>query len=301
MKYNKPTVSFADQIVKLKGRGLKFQDEASAKHTLSRISFYRLRAYTYPFQDNKNSNHPFTSEIDFETIIKLYKFDRKLRLVVFDAIEKIEIALRTQIIYHFAIRHGSHWQLDPSLFRDTARFSTHLATLQKEVDRSDETFIKHYKKKYTKPTQPPSWMSLEVASMGTLSKIYQNLKKGAEKQTVSDNFGLPDFTFLENWMFCFSSLRNICAHHGRLWNRRLSAIPKLPYNTNNQFLSKAEIGSLYANKIYATLCCINYMITEIDSEHKFKIKLKKLMKDCPLNQEKDMGFPKDWNNHAFWN
>lgn len=301
MRYSKPAVPFLDQISKLKARGLEFQEEAFAEHTLSRISFYRLRAYTYPFQDNSDPNHPFTSKIDFETIIQLYKFDRKLRLLVFDAIEKIEIALRTQIIYHLAISHGSHWQLNPSLFRDTARFATHLATLQKEVNRSDETFIKHYNGKYTSPTQPPSWMSLEVASMGTLSKFYQNLKQGAEKQTVSDNFGLPDFKFLENWMFCFSSLRNICAHHGRLWNRRLSAIPKLPYNTTNQFFTKREIKGIYANKLYATICCLNYMVGEIDSHHNFKKKLKKLMSKCPMNQEKEMGFPKDWEKHPFWN
>ena len=301
MKYSKPAVPFLEQIQKLKDRGLDFQDETLAEHTLSHVSFYRLRAYTYPFQDNNDTNHPFTSKIDFETIIKLYKFDRKLRLLVFDAIEKIEIALRTQIIYHLAITHGSHWQLNPALYRDTARFATHLATLEKEVNRSDETFIKHYKTTYTSPTQPPSWMSLEVASMGTLSKFYQNLKQSPQKRAVSDSFGLPKFFILENWMFCFSSLRNICAHHGRLWNRRLSAIPKLPYHTTNTFLSKPEINSIHHNKLYATLCCLNYMVTEIDPKHKFKKKLKSLMTKCPLGQQKEMGFPQDWEKHAFWN
>ncbi len=99
MLYSKPAVSIPDQITKLKARGLAFGDEAFAIHCLSNISYYRLRAYTYPFQDNTQPNHPFTVPVSFEQIIELYVFDRKLRSMVFDAMEKIEIAIRTQIIY----------------------------------------------------------------------------------------------------------------------------------------------------------------------------------------------------------
>lgn len=301
MRYNKPPVSFLDQVHVLKERGLDFQDEEQAAHTLSYISFYRLRAYTYPFQDNGNPDHPFTVKVDFETIIKLYNFDRKLRFLVFDAIEKIEIALRTQIIYHLAMQYGSHWQMDPTLFRNEERYHNHLFKLQEEIDRSDETFIKHYNKKYTAPSQPPSWMSMEVASLGTLSKFYQNLKGCPEKEAVATNFGLKDFRTLENWSLCFSNLRNICAHHGRLWNRRLTAQPKLPYNTINPFMSKQEVKSVYPNKIYATLCCMHYLLKNIDNEYRFKDKLKTLVRKCPLEQEKDMGFPADWLDQPVWN
>jgi len=162
MKYNKSPITVSEQVERLKGRGLKFNNETKAQNYLSNISYYRLRAYTYPFQDNSKNNQPFKVEVTFEQIIDLYVFDRKLRLLIFDAIEKIEIALRTQIIYNFALRHGSHWQLKPELYRDSMRFANHLDSLQKEIDRSNETFIDHYKNKYTNPTEPPSWMSLEV-------------------------------------------------------------------------------------------------------------------------------------------
>lgn len=173
MKYNKLPITVADQVEKLKARGLRFDNEVKAKNYLSNISYYRLRAYTYPFQDNLHDNQAFNVDITFEQIIELYVFDRKLRLLIFDAIEKIEISLRTQIIYHFALTHGSHWQLMPELYRDPMRFANHLDSLQKEIDRSNETFIDHYKSKYTSPTEPPSWMSLEVSSMGLLSKIFR--------------------------------------------------------------------------------------------------------------------------------
>lgn len=300
MKYNKQALSISNQVVQLKKRGLKFNDDAFAKKVLSRISYYRLRAYTFPFQDNTNPEHPFITEIDFETIISLYSFDAKLRVLVFEAIEKIEIALRTQIIYQFSMTHGSHWQTDPTLYRDVARFASHLDTLNKEIDRSDETFISHYNDTYTSPSQPPSWMSLEVASMGTLSKIYQNLRKSDEKERVAKYFGLPNVNVMENWMFCFSTLRNICAHHGRLWNRRVTSQPTLPYNTTNTFFKKEEINTVYPNKLYATLCCMRYMLREIDAEYEFHTNVKSLMDDCVFNQEKEMGFIENWKSHPIW-
>lgn len=300
MKYTKPAIPFERQIAELKDKGLVINNDAYADSVLKRISYYRLRAYTYPFQDNSNSKHNFITKVSFEEIISLYNFDREIRILIFDAIERIEIALRTQIIYQFALTFGSHWQTDPTIYNDTALFSKHLSELQKEIDRSHETFLKHYKQKYSSPSQPPAWMSLEVASMGTLSKIYKNLKLGSEKIAVATSFGLPEVDILENWMFCFSSLRNICAHHGRLWNRRMSANIKLSYNTEKPFFNKREIKSIYNNKLYAVICATQYMLNQIEPENNFKIKLKELMGRIPLGQEKEMGFLPNWSNHPFW-
>jgi abortive infection bacteriophage resistance protein len=296
MKYNKLAISVAEQMEKLKIRGLEFDNEAQAQNYLSNISYYRLRAYTYPFQDNSHDNQPFVVQVTFEQIIDLYVFDRKLRLLIFDAIEKIEIALRTQIIHHFALVHGSHWQLKPELYRDPMRFANHLDSLQKEIDRSNETFIDHYKNKYTSPTQPPCWMSLEVSSMGLLSKIFQNLKKGPEKLAVTSHFGLKDVSVLENWILCFSTLRNICAHHGRVWNRRIIPI-KLPTHPTHIFLNDK---SIYTNKLYATLSCIEYVLKLISPGSAFSHRLKDLMKTCPLAQTKEMGFTKNWLDEKLW-
>lgn len=145
MKFRKIPVSITDQITLLKSRGLVFHDEALAQVFLSTISYYRLRAYTYPFQDNANPDHPFIKPVSFEEIIDLYKFDDKLRLLVFNALGQIEIAMRTQIIYHFALGYGSHWHLRPELYRNPMWFANHLDSLQKEIDRSNEAFIEHYK------------------------------------------------------------------------------------------------------------------------------------------------------------
>lgn len=297
MKYNKPFVSIPDQVARLKARGLIINNEAAAQSYLKNISFYRLRAYTYPFQDNSNPAHLFIPQVSFEQIIELYVFDRKLRLLLFDVIEKIEVAFRTQVIYNWAMHHGSHWHTNPSLFRNPVIFARQLTSLQTEISRSVETFIEHYNNKYTSPTEPPCWMSLEVSSMGLLSQMFQNLKKGKEKTAVTKYFGLNDISILENWMHSFSNIRNICAHHGRLWNRRLTTHVKLPSHPVNLFLSNKNI---LVYKVYAALCCMQYILNIINPESTFKNKLKELIKKCPLAQEKEMGFPKNWSTEALW-
>ncbi len=200
MIYSKPPITFTEQTEKLNSRGLHILNTDEAQLYLSNISYYRLRAYTFPFQDNKDPNHPFIIPVTFEDIIKLYLFDRKLSQIIFSALEKVEIALRTQIIYQWAITKGSHWQLNSDLFRDPIRFNEQISNLNIEINRSQETFIKHYKNKYKTPIEPPSWMSIEVSSFGLLSQLFSNLKKGEEKHAVTNHFGLNDVSILENWM-----------------------------------------------------------------------------------------------------
>lgn len=297
MPYNKPPISFSDQIAQLKARGLIFGNETEAELCLSNISYYRLRAYTYPFQDNTHPNHPFIIPVTFEEIIDLYKFDRKLSQLIFSGLEKVEIALRTQIIYQWAMVYGSHWQLDPALYRDPMKFANQINSLQTEINRSHETFIEHYKNTYTTPSEPPSWMSLEVSSFGLLSQLFSNLKKGREKIAVANHFRLSDIGILENWMLCFSNIRNICAHHGRLWNRRLTAHIKFPTNPHFDFITNKQV---YPYKLYASICCIQYILNTIIPANGFKADLIALINTCPLAQEKEMGFPVNWQLEAFW-
>lgn len=232
-----------------------------------------------------------------EDIMALYTFDRKLRLLIFDAVEKIEIALRTQIIYHWATAHGSHWHLNQSLYKDGGKFVRHLASLQKEIDRSNETFIDHYKNKYTQPEEPPCWMSLEVTSIGLLSLMFQNLKSSTEKKAVTHHFGLRANEILENWMHNFCHIRNICAHHGRLWNRRIPIPLTLPRKTAAEFIVNKGI---YPYKLFASLCAMVYVISIINPESTFKQQFLELISTCPQGQLKEMGFPKDWQNENFW-
>jgi len=150
-----------------------FRDEKQASHFLGNISYYRLKGYWWDMQQDKIA-HIFTPNTYFESVIERYNFDRHLRLILFDAIERIEIALRTKMIYYLSISFGATWYLDTNLFAETAKHDEHIDHLQREFRYSQEIFIKDHKRKHPN-AKPEAWKIMEIASMGTLSKFYKNL------------------------------------------------------------------------------------------------------------------------------
>ncbi len=289
-------------MARLKGRGLIFDNETEASAYLFNISYYRLRAYTFPFQNNEeDGDHEFTrSDIHFQDIIDLYCFDRRIRSLIFNAIEKIEVAVRTKIVQVYAETTGdSHWYLDETLYR--FGYEDLMQHIDADVDRSNEDFIKHYKSKYANPSLPPSWMAIEVVSFATLSRLYQALKLDQRKKYIAKAFGLPKVEILENWLHAISNLRNCCAHHSRVWNRRFMVNIKLPYNTQYSFMDRLTINELRVNKLFSVLSCVAYILNAISPGNEFKTNIKRLLKsDCRLLSLKDMGFPKNWQSLPVW-
>jgi len=307
MKYTKQPLTVEQQISKLKNRKLIINNPSMAGNYLSNISYYRLRAYTYPFQDNEmlENDHKFLrNDISFEDIIDLYCFDRRLRALIFNALEKIEIALRTKIVYEYSVEtSNSHWFLDRNLYFNTDKFDYIVEKMRDDVNRSEEDFIKHYQCKYSDPELPPAWMTLETLSLGNLSKLIANLDcKSATFRRISNAFGLPNSFILENWVYALSILRNHCAHHSRIWNRRFHVNIKLPYNTIYPFINRETLKTVRDNKLFACLSCIQYLLNIISPNSDFKNNLVQMIANgSRLIQLKDMGFPKQWQSFEVWN
>ena len=307
-------MSIKTQVAKLKKRGLIIDDENLAGEYLMNISYYRLRAYTYPFQNNTNldEDHKFIQkDIHFKDIVDLYCFDRRLRSLIFNAVEKIEVAVRTKIIQIYSESTGdSHWFEDETLFKDDSKwidgekifaYDTLLDDILREVNRNNEDFIKHYKNKYSTPETPPAWMTLEVISFGTLSRLYELLKKDNNKKEIAKQFGLNKIDILENWLHALSNLRNCCAHHSRVWNRRFVINLMLPNNTNRLFLDRESSATIRKNKLFAHLCCVKYILDIISPNNNFYKNLKDLIaNDGKLLSLKEMGFPENWRYIGVW-
>ncbi len=302
IEYSKKPLSIAQQIARLKGRGLIFDDEKRAADYLFNISYYRLRAYTYAFQDNGTTGeHNFIrNDIHFQDILDLYCFDRRLRSLIFNAIEKIEVAMRTKITQIYAeSTDDSHWYDKVDLYR--FNHSELMAHIEIDVKRSNEDFIKHYKEKYNNPTLPPSWMALEVVSFATLSRIFQALKADERKMCITEHFGLKKIAILENWLHAISNLRNCCAHHSRIWNRRYMVGVVLPYDTFAPFMDRKTARKVRNNKLFAVLSCIAYINDIISPGSDFKKHVKQLLQSpCRLLDLKDMGFPQNWQTQPLW-
>lgn len=299
MRFLKKPISIFTQIETLENRGMLFKNKELACKYLSSISYYRLKAYTYPFQDNNNSLHPFKQKIVFEDIVTLYWWDSKLRSLLLTSIEKIEIALRTKIIYHYCLEWGNNWYENKELYSSQKTFTKDLERIKDEINRSNEDFIRHYKRKYTDPINPPAWMVIETISLGVLSRLFANLKESETKKKITKEFGLSNTEILISWFKSINLLRNICAHHGRVWNRRFVNTPMFPKKTVFDFPKEIP----HRNKLYAQLSIISYLLSRIDSNPNFLNHLDSLLKDlmrlnlCDLGH---LGFPQKWHEEKFW-
>lgn len=183
----------------------------------------------------------------------------------------------------------------------TTAFDLLMDEIDYEINRSNEDFIKHYQQKYDTPQQPPAWMTLEVLSLGTLSKMYNLLKKSSLKKKVARDLGLGDDKVLSNWLHAIAVWRNCCAHHSRIWNRRSIINIIMPTNIYHPFIKRELMPKLHPNKIFTVLCCIKYFSNIISPDSNLKQNILSIIGDGGnLLNLQDMGFPKDWKYLDVW-
>ncbi len=296
-QYNKLALDTPEILSLLKQRGLVITDEKAALQTLSVISYFRMACYFRPMETNKET-HEFRQGTTLEQILALYKFDTVLRDMVFGATQQIEIALRSRVNHHFSRNHTPFWFTQVDMASDGHLFAEHLNNVDRELRRSKEEFIKEHFERYDKPSFPPAWKTIETVSFGTLSKLYQNFYDKANKKAVAEDFGLPQHEFLISWMESLTSLRNFCAHHSRIWNRRFALKPQMPkILTGHRWLTDF---SFPPDKIYPQLCCISYLLNVIDEQNTFVKDIKLLLQKFPSVDAVAMGFPQGWEKESLW-
>lgn len=296
MDYTKPPLDYPLILQLLKDRGLIIRDDNEAYAQLKIISYFRLANYLRPMEMDKTT-HKFKPNSHFDNAVNLYYFDKKLRALLFTAIQSIEIALRSKIIHHFSMVYGSFWITDSSLFADKKIFTDCLIRVQQEVFRSKEDFIQEHFNKYSNPIIPPAWKTLEVVSFGTLSKIFCNLKDNKLKKKIAKEFNLPQHEYLESWCKCAVALRNCLAHHSRTWNRRYPLKPQLPGKLKCNWIDASQTVK---TKLYAQLCCLAYLQDATHPGNNFKQQLKSLLQTHPNVDVAALGFPACWENEPLW-
>lgn len=210
-------------------------------------------------------------------------------------LEKIEVSVRTQLSLIISDTAGIYWFESPANFRDAQRHSSLLKSLGDELRRSDDEAIVAFRKKYANPF-PPSWMTFEISSFGTLSMMYRWLNAGLARRQVAKFYGLSD-TVMESWLHSIVYVRNICAHHSRLWNRRLSINAMIPRRTNLPFIK--VLGD--TKKLYYILSIILYFLQTVNPGNTFANRLKALLNKYPCVYTSSMGFPSNWQSNPLWN
>ena len=187
--------------------------------------------------------------------------------------------------------HGTHAHLDHRLFSGGLNHAEQLLRLARSVDRSEETFILHYKNKYTEPFSPPLWAVTELMTLGELSKWFKATKDNSIKSAVGRDLGLPSRESAEGVFQVLSYVRNICAHHGRLWNRRL--VKRVPWIRRFQDDILREEG-VPVNLIYNVLVVVVHILHKQNTGTTFPARLRALVGSVDDDTRVAMGFPSDW-------
>ncbi len=300
---NKVPYSIADQISLLKERGMIFNDKKSAHLFLENISYYRLKGYWWDMQSDYTL-HAFKPDTIFEDIMDIYNFDRQLRLILFDAIERIEIALRSKMIYQLSMSYGGLWYLNSNLFEvsntNVAIYQNTIQELNKEFSRSQEIFIKDQKQRH--PNQDAdAWKILEVASMGTLSKLYKNLKHQLpEKANIANEMGLNLHSELSSWLEAITYVRNVIAHHSRLWNRNLVKTPISNLNNPHSVWLDKPLSPVQLKKPFLVISTMIYLCNQVAPNHQIKNNLFDLFSNYPNIPIYKLGFLNNWQNQELW-
>ena len=264
ISFKKPPLSLDEQVKLLVGRGLVVDDYDSAKHYLSFIGYYRLSGYTRYFTDPTDEKHEaFLKDISFQRVLNLYIFDRKLRALLMDSFERIEIALKAVVSHEGSILKGAFWLNEPSNF-DHGQHEAVLSDVDEAIGspgdgKTQHLFIAHFREKYS-DVRPPSWMVFETMSFGAVSRTFQGCK-GEIQTAIAKPFDV-NRSVLESWMHVLAFGRNVCAHNCRIWNRTFtikqrhslvaSADPRLAFIT----ISPASTSKPTLRRVLGARICV---------------------------------------------
>lgn len=279
MAYNRPWRSYSEQLDLLKSRGMAVEDEQLALHQLEHIGYYRLSAYWYPFRllervqmaDALKASYvridQFEPQTQFADAVALYTFDKQLRLLLMDAVERIEIALRVDIAYllgardTFAHLTASHLHPTFAMRRSHTAGKTTFEVWQEKYNgllrRSKEDFVKHYRARHG--SDLPIWVAVEVWDFGAISQLLAMMKV-SDQQQIARKYGVMDWRVFQSWLRSLNYLRNLVAHHSRLWNRNIIDQPKLPARNEipwcDAFINKPGLAA----KPFLLLAIASHMI-----------------------------------------
>ena len=295
------------QINILKSRGMKFSDEENAKEQLARTSYFRLKYYWKDLIED-NETGEFVEGTDFNSVIRRHEFDHILRHTIFEAVGVFEVALRAKIIYHLSqVTNNGLWYLDANLFENHGFHEEFVLDLKYEFQRSTEPFVKEFLNNnpdwdvYSmEGPNPEAWMIIEVATFGTLSKMYKNLKSQLPaRASIANDFGLYSAKELTNWIETISLIRNVVAHHGRLWNRAFGKMVMDLRTHRNPWLS-SPLTDNQRRKPYGVIAALAYLCKSVKPDCQVAANIRKLMEeysDLPIHQ---IGFARNWEKEPLW-
>lgn len=280
-------------------------DQALMERWLETVGYYRLSAYWLPYElpamSGQTRSKAFPAGMHFSDIVDIYVFDRKLRLLVMEAIDRFEIAVRARWTNRLAVAHGSHAHMDATNFLDGFEHARMFAKVVQVTANSSEVFIEHYRQKYTDPFLPPLWQITELMTLGEISMWVKATKDNRIKDAVARDLGLPNKETLEGTLQLLAYVRNICAHHSRLWNRK--TVKRAPNIRSFRVDMDVEVtGNQHQprNSIYNVLVILSRTLRHQSPDTTFPQRASNLVESRTAAQLRAMGFPTGWRSRPIW-
>ncbi|MDQ3059153.1 MAG: Abi family protein [Pseudomonadota bacterium] len=310
----KPHLSFEKQLQVLKDRGLHVGDDALALKYIQRIGYYRLSGYFYPLRQTnpigqQGRQDQFVDGSSFELVVKVAEFDKKLRLIVLHALETVEVTVRVAVAHRLG-------KLDPEAhlisrfldgkFCQSQRYgkeSDHaewLKRFQAAYEKSKEEFVEHHRTLYG--GRMPIWVAVELWDFGLLSRFVAGMQH-RDQNSLAIAYGLNDGSVLKSWMRMFNFIRNVAAHHSRLWNRSLPETPVLPPLERCRWLEPLHKDKRAHSKMFGALTCLRMMLKSIAPDSEWHEQLKAHIATFPKSDFisiEAMGFPEGWESLQIW-
>ena len=295
--YSKKPLTIPEQLSLLQTRGVTVEDMAFAELVLSNVSYYRFSAYLYPFR-RRDGEVGYKAGTSFQKCWQFYHFDRRLRLCVLDAVERVEVAIKTRIVNTLSTKYGPFAYRDPSFLArnlKTDRFSDLLRFVDGETQKSKEEFVNHFRMKYDSQNGLPLWMAAEVMTFGNMLTLFRLMKK-QDKNIIAKSFGSNEQIF-ESWLVHLNYIRNICAHHGRLWNRYMAVKATMPLKDSRWKEANCPVNP---NTIYSTLCIFKTLLDVVAPQSHWKHRFYALLQEFPDIPRDSMGIPNGFEQSAIW-
>jgi abortive infection bacteriophage resistance protein len=294
--YKKSWCSYQEQIALLQSRGLSIPDLPSATEFLQHVNYYRFSGFCVAFE---SSRHQFMPGVTFEQIQAAYGFDRTLRDIVTEALEVVEVDFRTRVAYHFGQNHGAFGHTNSAKFFHRFNHTIWLKKLHEEAERSSEHFVTHFRASYREFPDLPVWVTTEIMSFGALSHMCNGMYKQDQKM-ISHQYGLQPVDWVK-WLHHLTYVRNLCAHHARLWDRIWAIKPQLPHA---QVWHPPHLPG--NNRLFATLLILNVLMRRCPTitayADQWRSRVEDLMANPPAvaNAAQLMGLTNNWNSHPLW-
>jgi len=290
--YAKEAEPYQKTLHRLWKRGLIIDNRSNAENALKTIGYYRLLIYMRHFQSNTPPRN-FLPRSKFSYIVALYNFDREIRLLTLNAIEKLEVALRTAIINPLAELHTPHWYLNSSHFDDEIKYHGVMGKIIQGAGVKKGLALTHYFDKYHAPVLPPIWLVCEKLTFGALSRFFEALKIDRRKIVARYIWSLPEH-LLVSWFHALAHLRNICAHQDRLWNNPITAFsPESHKAYSADFVNPTSF--------YSRAVAIQLLMRELGLNGWWRESLIALLASCThVDPRTHLGFPLGWESRPSW-